>query len=506
MASTGLQDLTAFAPPFKEAASPGPLPAPHGLAAHEAAVRRDLDSLRLPAPRWTTPPEGPDGGRMLDVIVVGSGMYGIAAAAALIFKGIRDIAVLDKAPAGQEGPWRDFARMPTLRSPKDLPGAAIGIPSLTFRQWYEASFGTEAWARLYKIPNGIWVDYLSWLKGILELPVENDCPVIHLAPHAGHVTAALADGRLLHARRVVVATGRSGTGGVRIPAEIKQGLWPDLAAHTNEDIDFLRLAGKHVAVLGAGSSAWDNAATALERGAARVTMYVRRPYLPQINKGRASASPGFMEGWGALVPADKWSLLVYLDDIQAPPAHEAVLRTMKHPNFQLKLGARVLSATPVKKQVALDLPAGRDMADFLIVGTGFAVEMEKDPLMSSIMRDAARWQDHYQPPATERRPHLALYPWLSPGFELQPRGDASPPGLERLHLFNHAAIASLGHIASDVPGLTVGAQRLSSAIAAHLFREDLSGIRKAMEDWDEHELEPTALHVRVHPGTMERLA
>lgn len=510
MATADLQDPLGLRPGALSPLEAAALPRPGGLAAHEAALRRDLDSLRLPPAGWTTPPPGPDGRPMLDAVVIGAGMYGLAAAMALIFKGIRRVAVFDSAPAGREGPWRRFARMPTLRSPKELPGACLNIPALTFRQWYEASFGTEAWKALYKIPSGVWVDYLSWLKRVLALPVENDCAVASLAPAEGHVRVALADGRVLYTRRVVVATGRSGTGGVRIPDWVEPALFPAHAAHTNdESIDFEAFAGREIAVLGAGSSAWDNAATALEHGAARVTLYVRRPFLPQINKGRPAAHPGFLEGWAALDPAEKWSLFAYLDDIQAPPAHEAVLRTMRHPNFSLRLDAGLRAARLEAGRVALDHPAGTDQADFFILGTGFAVEMEKDPLMGALMARAARWQDRYTPPPEQARPHLAGHPWLGPGFELESRDESVPgqvPGLGRIHLFNHAAMASHGAIASDVPGLSTGAQRLASAIAAHLFREDQAGIRAALAAWGEHELEPTRLHVPVDPQTGERLA
>jgi cation diffusion facilitator CzcD-associated flavoprotein CzcO len=78
--------------------------------------------------------------------------------------------------------------------------------------------------------------------------------------------------RKVLARRVVLATGRAGAGGVFWPDFIDRGLVPDLAAHTNDDIDFAALRGKSIAILGGGASAWDNAATALERGAARVDM------------------------------------------------------------------------------------------------------------------------------------------------------------------------------------------------------------------------------------------
>jgi len=41
-----------------------------------------------------------------------------------------------------------------------------------------------------------------------------------------------------------------------------------LCAHAAQPIDFDHLRGKQVAVIGAGASAFDNAATALEAGAA----------------------------------------------------------------------------------------------------------------------------------------------------------------------------------------------------------------------------------------------
>ena len=117
---------------------------PTGLAAHEAQVGRDLETLNLPPRNWV-PALSREGVAVLDVVVIGAGMNGIAAAGALIFKGIRNIAVLEESAPGQEGPWVTTARMDSLRSPKTLPGPCFGIPSLTFRAWYEASFGAEAW-------------------------------------------------------------------------------------------------------------------------------------------------------------------------------------------------------------------------------------------------------------------------------------------------------------------------------------------------------------------------
>ena len=54
----------------------------------------------------------------------------------------------------------------------------------------------------------------------------------------------------------------------------------DRRAHTCEIIDFERLKGKTVAVLGVGASAMDNAAVALEHGAAELHVFCRRAAPP----------------------------------------------------------------------------------------------------------------------------------------------------------------------------------------------------------------------------------
>lgn len=471
------------------------------LEQHNLAVMRDLEALQLPAKPWLPPTHAPDGHAIYDVIVIGAGMYGIAAAAALKLAGIDNILVLDKAEKGKEGPWTTFARMPTLRSPKELPGVSLGIPSLTFRAWYEAAYGVSAFQSLYKVWNQDWQDYLTWVQQVLSLPVEHKVNVTTLTPAKESVDLVLQDGRRKTARRVIVATGRNGTGGASLPSFIDQSLFPDHAAHTFEEIDFRRLRGLDIAVIGAGASAWDNAATALEAGASRVTMFARRAYLPQINKGRAT-NIGFLEGWSSLADKDRWSMAAYFDRIQSPPPHETIHRTMRHENFHLQLGARIQAVTQNGSGVTVALEDGESNADFAIVGTGFDVDLRREPLLAGIIDDLLLWKDHYTPSAEEARPHLGLYPYLGPGFEcVSKTAGSEATGLGLIHIFNSAAFVSHGHQASDVPGLTISAQRLGRAIMHHLFRDSFDALRNRLLSWDEHELAGTPLYRRVRPDT-----
>ena len=133
-----------------------------GLAALGATARHDLACLNYPPANWVPERAGPDGKPVLDVLVVGAGMCGQTVAFGLLREGIRNIRVIERERHGREGPWNTTARMPILRSPKHLTGPDLGVPSLTFRAWYEAQHGAEGWAALYKIPRLDWLS-AQWL-------------------------------------------------------------------------------------------------------------------------------------------------------------------------------------------------------------------------------------------------------------------------------------------------------------------------------------------------------
>src|ERR1044071_7768046 len=92
-------------------------PIADSLAALEARLARDLSMLDYPEPRWVSPREG-----MRDVVIVGAGQGGLVTAFALLRERVDNILVIDRAAQGREGPWRNYARMLTLRSPKATTG------------------------------------------------------------------------------------------------------------------------------------------------------------------------------------------------------------------------------------------------------------------------------------------------------------------------------------------------------------------------------------------------
>ena len=463
---------------------------PADLDALEAELRRDLERLELPGKPWVPQRETAEGRPVADVAVVGAGMCGLAAAAALRLLGIERVRVLDRAPAGGEGPWVTFARMETLRSPKTLAGPALGLPALTFRAWFEAQRGAEGWERLGKIPRAMWMDYLGWYRRVMGIAVENDVPIASVRPREdGLIALELADGAEdVLCRRLVLATGRDGLGGPAVPRFAQRAdrrFW----AHSAEAIDFAALRGRRVGVVGAGASAFDNAAAALEAGCASLDMLVRRPALPRVNKFTGIGSPGVVEGFAGLPDEWKWRFLHHVLGEQTPPPRDSVLRVSRRPNARLRLSSPVLSLAEADGALRVETPRDSFLLDFLVFATGFRADLARRPELALLAPHVRLWRDRFAPPEPGlENDELADSPDLAPDYAFQERVPGACPALARVHCFNHPATLSHGKLSGDIPAVSEGAQRLARAIARSLFVEDREHHFARLQAFDTPEL------------------
>ncbi|MGU3576189.1 NAD(P)-binding domain-containing protein [Brucellaceae bacterium C25G] len=447
---------------------------PSSLEELNALVARDLEYLTLPAKEWV-PLKQQDGQTLLDVAVIGGGMAGLAAAASLKNLGIRTV-IFDTRPKGFEGPWATTARMETLRSPKVLTGPALGIASLTFRSWFTAQFGEKKWDALDKIPRLQWMDYLRWFRDVLNIEVRNDHRIISIKPKADYTILEMdtpEGSRIVMARHVVLATGRDGLGGPYVPDMIRQ-LPRHFWAHSSDVYDYNSLKGKSVAVIGAGASAMDSAGTALEAGAARVDLLIRREDIPRINRGKGMGNPGSVYGMQNLDGRTKLAIYSYIGAEQVPPPRASVLRVSRHKNAFFQLGASLEKITFEGDKIEITTPKGRRQFDFIIASTGFQIDWRQKEFLSEIASNARTWVDRLSPLNGNEDRSLIEAPDLGPAFEFLPKPNASVEGLSRIHCFCYPAMMSHGGVSGDIPAISEGAARLSQGIAATLYHEDIA--------------------------------
>ncbi|NIF23679.1 flavin-containing monooxygenase [Candidatus Pantoea multigeneris] len=460
-----------------------------GLQALEARLQQDLDLLELPAKAWV-PPRQYQGEQVRDVVVIGAGMCGLAATAKLLLSGIDNIVTYDAAAAGQEGPWVTFARMETLRSPKTLHGPALGLPQLTFRAWFTAQWGVDAWEALDKIPKAQWMDYLVWYRQVLNLPVHNGVRITGITQQESLIALELSGaetGRVL-TRRLVLATGRSGLGGAAVPEflrHVDRHLW----AHSADPIDFAQLKGKRVAVIGAGASSMDNAATALEAGAATVDLLIRRKEMPRINKMTGIGSQGVVHGMFQLPDSWKWKFVDYTATMQTPPPRASTLRVSRHANAHFFLDCAINAVTQQGDALLIDTTQGEMTYDFLIAATGFANDFHGRSEFAALAPHIRSWADgRYRPEMGAPRASLLQAPDLGPDFAFRERQPGACPILAHIHCFNDAAMLTHGKVSGDIPAVSAGADRLVRALAASLFAEDVETHFANLQAFDKPEL------------------
>lgn len=461
--------------------------AEQGLAALEARIKQDLEWLALPAKRWL--PQQSDA-QAQNVVIIGAGMAGLAAAFALRLQGI-DAVLYDKAPKDFEGPWATTARMETLRSPKHLTGPALDIPSLTFRAWYEAQFGLEAWNTLDKIPRLQWAAYLRWYRQVLALDVRNEHALTGLNlqdPQRVELTFShQGEIRRVSARKVILAIGMDAFGGPAIPdfvSDVPKQYW----AHSEEAIDFAALAGRRVAVVGGSATAMDVSATALEAGAAGVELLIRRPDFPRVNLSKGAGNPGFESGYFNLPDEWKWRLAQHIATVQTPPPHGSTLRVSRHPNAWFNFNAPVERVETRQEGIVVHTPQGEVPVDFLILATGYALDWHARPEFHALVDQVKTWGDAWQPPADKQNAQLESYPYLGADFAFQAKHSDSPSSLARVHCFSHPALLSNGHVVGLIPGISQGARTLAQHISGQLYFEDREHHYQAIIHYDDPEL------------------
>ncbi|AIT79369.1 FAD/NAD(P)-binding protein [Novosphingobium pentaromativorans] len=460
---------------------------PAGLEALEADLARQLLLTGYGGHDWTRPRSHPEG-HVHDVVIVGGGQSGLAAAFGLMRERIGNILVLDENPAGFEGPWETYARMITLRTPKDLTPIDFGIPALTYRAWWEAQHGAEGWAQVDKIAREDWMAYLRWYRRVLNLPVRNDTRLELIEPIGkGLHRLRLADGSFLLSRKVILATGIQGGGEWHTPPMVSQALPRHLYAHTSEAIDYAALTGKRIAILGGGASAFDNANAALSQGVGSVEVHMRRKQLPRINPIRFMERVGFTARYPSLSDSEKYAVISAFLGHNQPPTNDTFSRAAARPGFSLHLGSPWLSVKAQGAQALVTTPRGTFAFDFLVLSTGLLSDPALRPELARVSDAIARWSDVHRAPEGKANPLVDAHPYLGPAFEFLPRKGSNPEVLHGLFAFNYSALASLGLSASALSGLQTALPRLVRGVADQLFLDDRESLIADFLAYDEPE-------------------
>ena len=479
-----------------------------GLSKLEKRVAHDLSIISYPVNEWIPPKFDEQGQRVLDVLVVGGGQGGLTIAFQLLRERVQNIRVIDAAEAGQEGPWLNYARMPTLRSPKEVNGPDLNIPSLAFQAWYEAQFGKLSWKKLNKIPTELWVNYLKWFRKVLSLPVQNKMKMIAFEPSKGNIKVEIkclktGDVKEEITRKLILATGIETPGRWSAPP-ISQKIPKDFWFHTSEKIDFDLFENKDVAVLGAGASAMDNAVMALEAKASEVTVYCRRSELQRVQPFKWLSFPGFLRHFSELKDEWRWKFMSYLLTLREAFPKETWDRANRFKEFNIQTGAGWEDLRLNDERVAISTKKGTFEADFLIFGTGFSIDLTHSEELSPHAHLIALWSDKFKETRKEgEESNLQSYPYLGDGFQFLEKLPGSAIWLKNVHLFSFGATMSFGPSGASINAMKFAVPKLVNAITRDLFLEDIDHHFESMSSYNLPEFSLPGEKTELAPATTD---
>ncbi len=310
------------------------------------------------------------------------------------------------------------------------------------------------------VPIDLFVNYGLGFQQRYVKQVERS--MVHaIAPASDGFRVSVGDETML-ATTVVVATGH-----VRYANTPEALRGEDLKAyvsHPSEHDDFSRLAGRSVAVIGAGQSALESAALLREAGA-EVHLLVRDasilwggPPAEHVSALRRMVKPpsGLGPGWSHFVLSRAPNLVTYL-----PPALRLFLvRTVLGPSgawwlrqrvenaVEVFLDTTVVGGKPVNGKVRLDLQKSDGSrssldVDHVLAATGYDVDVDALEFLDPALRSGTR------------RVRGSRAPLLSTTFE------SSVPGL---YFSGLSAAATFGPVMRFVCGTDFTAPRIARSI------------------------------------------
>ena len=188
-------------------------------------------------------------------------------------------------------------------------------------------------------------------------------------------------------------------------------------------MDYAMLADKRVGA-GAGASAMDSAATALEAGAASVDLLIRRDDIrASTGQGRRQPRP---DPW----PPEPARRL----EVEDPPLHQrrpgaaaGSTRVSRHPNARFNLGCGVQDLALIDDEIRVTTPKGEFALDpDLLDGLSHRLDRAAGVRRAARMR---AWGDRYTPPPAEDQELHDSPTWAPP--RAAGKSPGACPGLDR---------------------------------------------------------------------------
>ena len=200
---------------------------------------------------------------------------------------------------------------------------------------------------------------------------------------------------------------------------IRDALPPALYAHTSQQIDFDRLAGKRVVILGAGAgrrhsttprSRWSRAPP---RSTCSIAASISRGSIPTAG----SRTPAFLRISPTCRTHGNGGSSAACRTTTSRRRRNSFDRCVCQHNFIFHPGEPWTEVAQVGDRVRVTTPKATYDADFAIIGTGLIYDLKYRPEIAPYADKIATWADRLPEAARDPDPSLRNTPYLGPHYE-----------------------------------------------------------------------------------------
>ncbi|MFT8687898.1 MAG: NAD(P)/FAD-dependent oxidoreductase, partial [Novacetimonas hansenii] len=201
---------------------------------------------------------------------------------------------------------------------------------------------------------------------------------------------------------------------------------------------------------------------------------LRRRAIPSVNPYRWMENTGFLAYFYALEDRLRWGFMQRIFELNQPPPQDTFWRCRRHANFAYHTGCPWDDVRMRGDEVVVQTPQGEMTFDFVIIGTGFTVDLSRRPETRSFAHAVALWGERYTPPEGEGSAVLGSYPYLGERYQFIARDPADPlaPMLANIHNFTFSATPSMGLSGASISGMRFGVERLAQGLGRDLYVAD----------------------------------
>ncbi|MEX1166466.1 MAG: hypothetical protein WEK74_06315 [Hydrogenophaga sp.] len=202
---------------------------------------------------------------------------------------------------------------------------------------------------------------------------------------------------------------------------------------------------------------------------------------------------GFLAHYPELPNLQRWRYMKRLLDISQPPPEPAFRRAVDMPGFKLRPATPWLALHPQGHGVQVDTPDGPLHYDFVIAGTGIAVDLGLRPELADIAPHVALWGQRFEPPAAEADARLARFPYLDAYGGFMESSPGAAPWASRLFANFRGATLSMGPSSASNSNIRYTAPRIISGVTQQLFLSEADAVFHEFVTQQHHELAASAL-------------